>query len=192
MRCLHCALVFVPPTLFLNSAEEKAEYDLHDNHPEDPGYRKFLSRIAEPLLARLPTEGAKGLDFGCGPGPALASMLEEAGCRVALYDIFYYPDQRVLNQHYDFITATEVFEHLHQPAAVINRLWQCLVPGGCLAIMTKLVVDREAFSGWHYKNDPTHVIFFSRETFSWLAHKLDARIEFVGNDVIMLTRAGAK
>ena len=83
LRCGDCALVFVPPAYYLDREAERREYDLHRNEVNDPGYRRFLSRLSEPLLQRL-TPGASGLDFGCGPGPALAHMLEEAGCLVAL------------------------------------------------------------------------------------------------------------
>jgi len=55
-----------------------------------------------------------------------------------------------------------------------------------LGIMTKLALDREAFACWHYKNDRTHVSFFSRETFTWLAAEWNAELAFVGNDVILL------
>lgn len=186
-RCERCRLVLVAPRQFLPPAEEKAEYDLHRNSPDDPGYRRFLGRLFEPLQARLPAAG-RGLDFGCGPGPALAAMLREAGHSVALYDRFYAPDGAVLEDRYDFITATEVVEHLHRPGEELRRLWALLRPGGVLGMMTKLVRDREAFSRWHYKNDPTHVNFFSRETFAWLAAELDAGCELIGQDVILLTR----
>lgn len=184
-RCQNCLLVWVPPAFFLSPEREKAEYDLHDNSTDDPGYRRFLSRLADPLMRYLDA-GAKGLDFGCGPGPALATMLEERSCRVSLYDIFYYPDRRVLQGHYDFITATEVVEHLHRPGEELARLWELLRPGGVLGIMTKRVSDREAFLGWHYRNDPTHVCFFSAETFDWWASHYGAGLELPGADTALL------
>jgi hypothetical protein len=58
--------------------------------------------------------------------------------------------------------------------------------------MTKLVIDRDAFATWHYKNDPTHVCFFSVDTFHWLADLWRAKIEFIGNDVIILEKIGAQ
>ncbi len=76
LRCNACFLVFVPPAFFLSRQAERAEYDLHRNAIDDPGYRAFLSRLAQPLLARLPP-ASRGLDFGCGPGPALAHMLRD-------------------------------------------------------------------------------------------------------------------
>lgn len=42
-------------------------------------------------------------------------MLEEAGHNMALYDIYYHPDTAVLEKQYDFMTATEVIEHLYHP-----------------------------------------------------------------------------
>lgn len=180
-------LVFVPPAWYLDAAAERAEYALHRNSIDDPGYRRFLARLAEPLVARLPA-AANGLDFGCGPGPALACMLREQGMQVAVYDPFFFPAREVLDGRYDFITATEVVEHLHRPGEELQRLWQLLRPGGLLGVMTKLVLDREAFARWHYKNDPTHVCFFSRQTWRWWARQQGAELTFIGADVILLHR----
>lgn len=187
LRCQQCLLVFVPAEYRLSRELERSEYDRHENIVDDPGYRQFLGRLFEPLVARLPA-GARGLDFGCGPGPALAHMLEEAGFQVQLYDSFYQPDQSALAGSYDFICATEVVEHLHKPGMELSRLWGLLHPNGVLGMMTKLVIDAQAFSGWHYKNDPTHVCFFSRETWQWWAREHDAELTFVGADVMLLSK----
>ncbi|MEZ5569596.1 MAG: class I SAM-dependent methyltransferase [Halioglobus sp.] len=187
LQCLNCKLVFVPAAYHLSADEERAVYDLHENGEDDPGYRRFLSRFAQPLLARLPP-AAQGLDFGCGPGPALARMLREAGCRVALYDPFYAPDARVLSRQYDFVAATEVVEHLYRPGHELARLWSLLKPGGWLACMTKLVRNRKAFERWHYRNDPTHVCFFSEATWRWWGGQQGVEPEFIGADVILLRK----
>ena len=187
LRCVECGLVFVPPRYHLNMQRERAEYDLHQNRADDPGYRRFLSRVAEPLAERV-ASGAQGLDFGCGPGPALAAMLGEEGYEVQLYDVFYYPDNSVLQGSYQFITATEVVEHLHFPGRELARLWEILESGGYLAVMTKLVLDAEAFAQWHYKNDPTHVCFFSDITWNWWAAQAGASLERIGADVALLRK----
>ena len=187
LHCECCRLVFVEPRYHLKPAREKAEYDLHRNAPGDTGYRRFLSRLATPLLQRL-APGSSGLDFGCGPGPTLSLMLGEAGHNVALFDIFYAADDSVWQRRYDFITATEVVEHLSRPGAELQRLWQHLEPGGTLALMTKLVIGRERFAQWHYKNDPTHISFFSRETFTWLCRQWRTSPEFIGQDVILISK----
>jgi cyclopropane fatty-acyl-phospholipid synthase-like methyltransferase len=174
----------------LSEAEEKSRYDTHQNDPADSGYRRFLSRTFLPMQARL-APGSCGLDFGSGPGPTLSLMFQEAGHHVAIYDRFYAPDPSVFDTTYDFITATEVVEHLQHPLAELDRLWGCLKPGGTLGIMTKLVLDRERFATWHYKNDLTHICFFSQATFRWLARRWQANVEFVDQDVVFFSVASS-
>ncbi|MDH5562540.1 MAG: class I SAM-dependent methyltransferase [Nitrospirota bacterium] len=182
--CHHCQLVFVPAAQYISEADEKSAYDHHQNSPTDPGYRRFLSRIFLPLQDRLAPE-SQGLDFGSGPGPTLSIMFEEIGHTVTIYDYFYAKNPLALQQSYDFITATEVVEHLHDPATILEQLWGLLKPDGYLGLMTKPAGDREAFAKWHYKNDLTHVCFFSRATFEWLADHWQADLEFFGNDVML-------
>src|SRR5665648_225714 len=83
-RCSVCRATFLDPAQRLSAEEEHARYRHHQNDPADKKYRRFLSKLADPLLQRLSPQ-AKGLDYGCGPGPALASMLGEAGHRVSLF-----------------------------------------------------------------------------------------------------------
>ena len=189
-RCDNCQLTFVPEQYFLSEAAEKSEYDLHLNDPADQGYRKFLSRLFIPLQELLPPQ-SHGLDFGSGPGPTLSVMFEEFGHKMTIYDKFYADLPERLKQHYDFITATEVVEHLHRPRKELNQLWKSLKPNGYLGIMTKLARDRNAFANWHYKNDLTHVLFFSHTTFNWLAEQWHAELTFIGNDVIILKHSSS-
>lgn len=186
-QCHHCELVFVPPSQYLTPEQEKAHYDLHQNSPDDQGYREFLNRLADPLITVLKPE-MSGLDFGSGPGPTLSVMLEEAGFKMAIYDIFYANDDVVLQVDYDFITATEVVEHLSKPGEVLEHLWSKIKPGGWLGLMTKMVLGKAAFSRWHYKNDQTHICFYSRETFEYLSKKMGASIQFPANDVILMQK----
>jgi len=186
-RCSGCELVFVPQRYWLNIKAEKAAYDLHENNADDSGYRFFLSRLVTPLLEKLKT-GQAGLDFGCGPGPALPALLTEHGLRVDLYDPIYYIEPAVFSKTYDFICATEVVEHLRNPDKEFSSLFRMLKPGGWLGIMTKLVIDQEAFSQWHYIRDLTHICFYSRDTFTTIARRFHVGIEFVGPDVILMNK----
>lgn len=187
LNCSTCRLVFVPRCYWLSAEEEKATYDLHENDPQDAGYRQFLSRLAVPLMERLEAR-QKGLDFGCGPGPALPVLLEAQGHRVDLYDPFYYNDPSVFDQEYDFICATEVVEHLRDPGGEFAALFKMLRPGGWLGIMTKLVMDRHAFRQWHYIRDMTHICFYSRRTVDYLAQRFDARLDIAADDVMLLNK----
>ena len=190
LRCQTCHLIFVPTKFHLSLAAEKSEYDQHQNSPTDSGYRKFLSRLFEPLQQAVSQTGklSHGLDFGSGPGPTLSAMFEEVGHIMRIYDPFYAPDKMALDTQYDFVTASEVVEHFRKPADNLDQLWSLVKPNGTLGVMTKLALDREAFSRWHYKNDPTHVAFYARETFQWLAQRWDAELEFFGKDVILIQR----
>lgn len=187
LRCGACGLVFVPSRYFLSPDAEKACYELHQNNPDDANYRRFLGRLFHPLVEKL-SSGARGLDFGSGPGPTLSRMLAEAGFPTAIYDPFYAPDAVVWRARYDFITASEVVEHLHHPRTDLDRIWTVLKPGGWLGIMTKRVLNVTAFAAWHYKNDPTHVAFFAEETFAWLAQRWSAEQQIVGPDVVLMQK----
>ena len=182
--CRNCKLIFVPSVYFLSPQAEKERYDLHVNGPEDIGYRRFLGRLFHPM-EKILSPDSHGLDFGSGPGPTLSVMFEEAGHSVAVYDRFYAPDPQVFHRQYDFITATEVLEHLQNPRDELNRLWRCLKPGGWFGVMTQLALGPERFSRWHYKQDPTHLRFFSRATVRWMADLWDAALRFVAHDAFL-------
>lgn len=184
---MRCKLVFVLPENRLSPDVEKSRYDLHNNDPNDPRYRNFLNRLFIPIREKLKA-GSHGLDFGSGPGPTLSIMLEEAGHQVSLYDSFYAPDLKVFGRQYDFITASEVIEHLHEPLSEMERLWTCLKPGGWMGIMTTRLPAPEAFHNWYYKNDDTHVCFYSLETFEWLAEHLGAKMEDASPEVVLLQK----
>jgi len=193
LNCRTCDLVFVPPGQHLTAADEKARYDRHDNRPDDPRYRRFLDRLFTPLNQRL-ARNSLGLDFGCGPGPTLSKMFEDAGHSVALYDPYYAPDKSVLSARYDFITLSEVAEHLAEPGPELDALWAGLAPGGWLGIMTKRVRDQAAFSTWHYITDPTHIGYFSETTFQWLAGRWSstgrpATLVIAGDDVVLIEKS---
>lgn len=167
-RCEDCQARGLDPVHYPDAATEHAIYMQHENHVHDTGYRRFLSKLADPLLARL-APGARGLDYGCGPGPALAAMMTEAGHRVALYDPYFQRDPLPLQAMYDFITCTEVVEHFHRPADEFDRLGAMLRPGGWLAVMTCFQTDDARFAQWHYRQDRTHVVFYRAETLRRIA-----------------------
>lgn len=187
LRCPTCAATVMAPSCWLTEAEEKAIYELHENESGDPGYRRFLAKLAEPLLERL-EPGLSGLDFGCGPGPELAGMLREAGMEMRVYDPFFHPSPEALSHRYDFLTCTEVIEHLHQPATVFQQLDTLLKPGGWLGIMTCFQTDDARFANWHYRRDPTHVVFYREQTLSVIAGQLGWELIVPRKDVALMRK----
>lgn len=114
--------------------------------------------------------------------------MEEKGFKMNLYDLYYHPQKESLDKQYDFICSTEVIEHIKDSKALLNLFLNCLKENGTIGIMTKLVSSQEAFSNWHYKNDQTHIRFFSKETFEWIAKQWNLSVHFFGKDVIVFTK----
>ena len=187
-RCSCCDLIFVPREYHLSEIDQRARYDSHNNDPGDLRYRNFFKQLLVPLLAILPSN-SHGLDFGSGPGPTLSLMLEECGHKVDLYDKFYAQNDAVFQNRYDFITATEVVEHLPNPLKDLEALVKILQKGGILAIMTEIVSPQLDFTNWYYKNDPSHVCFYSEKTFFYLANLLGLEIVTLSERVIILRKS---
>lgn len=185
IACNACGVVFVPPAEHGSVEEERRRYLLHDNRPDHPGYRAHLDRLATPLLLRVP-RGAAGLDYGCGPGPTLSLLLQERGLHVALHDPLFAPNPEALSCLHDFVTATEVLEHLRRPGEEIARMLGLLRPGGVLAVMTQLAPGDDAFAGWHYHRDPTHVAFYRAETLAFVARRHGCGLELLPDGVAFL------
>ncbi len=188
--CSCCQAVFLDPAQYPERDAESARYRLHRNDPGDPAYRAFLARLSEPLLHRL-RPGSTGLDYGCGPGPALAAMLGEAGFPTRCYDPFFFRDEEALRETYDFITCTETVEHFHRPHEEFARLRRLLRPGGWLGIMTCFLPEEENFARWHYRRDPTHVVFYSAATFRVLADRFGWACTFPRRDVVLLRQSAS-
>nr|WP_284047587.1 class I SAM-dependent methyltransferase [Guyparkeria hydrothermalis] len=164
---------------------------MHENRADDPGYRRFLAPAFR-HLAEMLAPGVRALDFGCGPDSALIAMACEQDVEMVGWDPQFHPDTRVLDHGpFDVIACTETVEHLHQPAAVFDRLEWLLRPGGRLIVQTGFVPERAAFDDWHYRRDPTHVILFRAETFRWLAADRGWRLVALDAPVAVFEMPGA-
>lgn len=186
-QCAACEAVLLDEANRLPPDREMTHYLNHENDPDDPRYRRFLSRLADPLAARL-QPGSSGLDYGCGPGPALAVMLRERGHRMRIYDPFFAPEADALGSAYDFITCTEVAEHFHEPAAEFERIDGLLKPGGWFAVMTCFRTEGDRFAGWHYRRDPTHVVFYKEETLRHVGRRFGWDCEIPAKDVALFRK----
>ncbi|MFN2260045.1 MAG: class I SAM-dependent methyltransferase [Parasphingopyxis sp.] len=170
-----------------NKDAERGHYLHHENDPADPGYRAFLDKLVAPLARQLAPR-SQGLDYGCGTGPAGAAMLREAGHHVTEYDPFFRPDRSALERSYDFILCAEVIEHFHRPAEEFDRLDALLRPGGRLGIMTCFQTDDADFAGWHYRRDPTHVVFYREETLRQIARDRRWECRIPAKDVALMRK----
>lgn len=187
-HCRACEAVMLDGRSLPSPDQELAHYLTHENDPDDPRYRRFLSQLGNPLAARL-RPASLGLDYGCGPGPGLAAMLRERGHGIRLYDPFFAPDASALALTYDFIICSEAAEHFHNPAAEFELMDRLLKPGGWLGLMTCFRTDDRRFPDWHYRRDPTHVVFYKEETVRRLGIRFGWRCEVPAKDVALFQKA---
>jgi len=66
-----------------------------------------------------------------------------------------------------------------------------LHPGGWLALMTCFQTDDARFANWHYRRDPTHVVFYREATFRHIARLLGWQCEIPCKDVVLMQKPGA-
>lgn len=166
--CPDCGLIFVPATDHLSLSDEKTRYDLHDNDADHEGYLRYLGEMADAVRTRIKPP-ARILDFGSGKNAILTTLLRETGFDCTPYDPLYSIGLDELQLRYDAIILCEVIEHLRDLPGEIAKIKHALNPGGSVFIRTRLYPPIEEFPHWWYKNDPTHINFFSYATIDKMA-----------------------
>ncbi len=184
--CNNCKLIFIETQLLPSAQEERTRYLEHNNGMQFPGYVTFLNQAIEPALPYI-NATQNGLDYGCGPAPTLSVMLKNRGIACDDYDPLFFPVMP--DKVYDFIFATECFEHFFYPAIELARLDKLLKPGGLLVVMTELWTTAEAFKKWHYVNDITHVSFFHQHTFNYITENYGfMQLKSKNNRIVLLKK----
>lgn len=185
--CDDCTLVFVARDSALSAEDERARYDTHQNNPDDPQYREYLSQVLVEMKPFI-KDKETALDFGAGRTEVLAILMTAAGLKAEVYDLYYFPREEIWGKKFDVIVLSEVIEHLSDLMGTMRRLTALLNPGGRFFIKTKLLPEsKEIFDKWYYKNDPTHLEFFTPKSLDVLSKSLglDHPI-FLKHDVVMV------
>ena len=167
-NCPNCFGLSRDPKTFLSTTAEKARYLTHNNDVNDPGYQKFVAPLVDQVTQHFNADSSIGLDYGAGTGPVIAKLLEEKAYNIALYDPFFHPNKKVLDTQYNFIVCCEVMEHFYDPYSEFKKLRALLLAGGKLICKTDLYATDLDFGNWYYKNDPSHVFIYHRNTLSWI------------------------
>ncbi|MDA3947403.1 MAG: class I SAM-dependent methyltransferase [Helicobacteraceae bacterium] len=171
-HCRACAFIFKDDEAIISTEKELKVYQQHNNTEENLGYvamfQDFIDKTITPHKEHIMT----ALDFGSGPNPVLARILERDGFVTDHYDKFFSTEKAYENKRYDLITSTEVIEHISDVQSVMAFFAQHLNAGGYLALMTQFHADdEEAYLNWWYRRDPTHISFFRPHTFKILAQQ---------------------
>lgn len=179
-HCPACTFISLDESFLLTEEEEKKRYDAHENSVEDPSYVEYFRHFIDAGVKGNSRPGGRGLDFGSGPNPVLATVLErEYGFSMDIYDPFYAPEKPFLGKKYDLVTCTEVVEHLREPMEYFRLFERLLEDDGLLAIMTSFhPEDDEAFLNWHYRRDASHISFYTLKTMERIADEVGLRIVY--------------
>lgn len=183
--CTNCTGVFVGSTAFLTPTEEKKRYDNHSDDITQQGYQNFVSPCVLAVQNSF-TDKHKGLDFGCGRSEIVAKLLQQKNYDIVGYDPYYKNNLAVFTQQYDYITSCEVIEHFNNPAKEFERLKSLLLPNAKLILQTNILQATIDFGTWWYKNDPTHVFFYTPECFQFIQQHFGfSKLEIDKNLIIL-------
>lgn len=185
-KCGNCGYIYQDEKTLLSKEAEKKIYDYHENSIEDQNYVQFLRQLLNPIIEHTKkTPPSLALDYGSGPEPVLAQLMEREGIPTKIYDPFYAPDTDWQKQQYDLIVSTEVVEHVKDLGRTLAALNEVLKPGGLLAIMSDFYDSKKDFQSWHYKNDPTHIGFLNEVSLKWIASHFQYEMNIVGGRVAL-------
>ena len=176
-HCPACELIFLDKKYFVDNADEKKQYDHHNNNAQNSGYVTMFENYLDFFWDDIKDNAKTALDFGSGPGPVLYEILEKRGLETEFYDKFYQPKKVYEGKKYDLITSTEVFEHLDNPKEILQLLAQHLNDNGVIALMSLFHTNEQKdFLKWWYRRDPTHITFFTPKSIEFMANECGLRV----------------
>ncbi len=188
--CSNCDFIFLDPLKRIPPENEKERYLKHNNSIDNSGYVSMLEDFITACITPLSYKIENILDFGCGPDPVLASLLTNKRYTVDTYDKYFFPAKTFQGKKYALITLVEVIEHLPDPLETITALRNQLKPEGLIAIMTLFRRTEDNFLNWWYRQDPTHISFFSHKTIRHLATILGMQCKIINkNNSCILTHS---
>ena len=81
----------------------------------------------------------------------------------------------------DAVFASHVMEHIpagQERIDVCNEIWRVLKPGGTFEIRVPLLVTPDGKTHWEAVADPTHVSFWTMQSFQYLSGDLSADADY--------------
>lgn len=171
--CTNCKSVFLNSEFYLSSENQKDRYLLHNNTLEDAGYKNYLEKFFEDVLTVSKIKNHTYLDYGSGPNPCLVDLVKQKYPdfeQIDAWDLFFTKDFTPKDNSYSLITCLEVAEHFENPTESFLHIKSLLKNDGILALQTQIfypeddfVKTSKKFATWWYKEDTTHVTFYSKE-----------------------------
>lgn len=191
--CPKCGFINTEKPYWLEEAYSDAIAD------SDTGYvyrnLDFAKRISR-ILKQNFDKNAKFLDYGAGYG-MFVRLMRDYGFKFQYYDLYCknlfaigleIPD----GQRVDAYTALEVFEHLEDPTAEIEKM---LKHTDTIIFSTLLRKNNfKTIDEWWYFTPETgqHISIFTKESLLELARKFDLKLYSNGKDLHVLSRKKIK
>ena len=183
-ECKTCAAKILDPQHYVSNTYEKKHYLKHNNSTSDKKYKDFLLKLIKPMKDKILTSDV-GLDYGCGFAPALADILKSYGFKVELYDPFFFPNKDVFLKKYKFITCSEAVEHFSNPYEEFDKINNLLDNNSWFGVMTSFLTKDDLFENWYYRKDPTHVVFFNKQTFKHIGFQRNWKVFFPSENIVL-------
>ena len=114
-------------------------------------------------------------------------MLCQTFLSIVLYILnpYFHKHPELLEEKYDYSSSCEVIEHFYNPSKEFKLLKYMLKKGAKLYLMSEVYDEKIDFASWYYKNDPTHVFFYSKETFEWIKKKFEFKTVSIDKRLIV-------
>jgi 2-polyprenyl-3-methyl-5-hydroxy-6-metoxy-1,4-benzoquinol methylase len=188
--CDDCGLIYKSHILNISDLEEYYEEIDYSKWEADALYPTEQAIVD--ILSKLP-EGSKILDYGCSTGRLMshltgsnqcygvevnksaASAAEEKGLKILSEDAILNSTERA----FDAIVFSDVFEHLLEPTAVLQKFTSRLKRGGLLLLCTgnaDAKACRDDVANFWYLRTPEHVCMMTRRHAEYLEQKLPLKL----------------
>ncbi|MFZ4857474.1 MAG: class I SAM-dependent methyltransferase [Desulfuromonadaceae bacterium] len=175
--CCNCGLIFTECSL--SRAQKNEHYQSQHANPFD------WLKEAEALLrlVSFAVVPRKIFDFGSGSG-FLAAAFKSLGYEVTTYEPLLHGEFKRNNYNCsnDLVILNQVIEHVEDIDSLVDNVYSVTEPGGIIfvaTLMTDAITDelsrfQEQFKKWWYKDDQTHISFFSQCTFEYICANKDS------------------
>ena len=181
-NCINCDFIFINESNINTPKNERLRYLKHNNTLDNNNYVKIFKELIEKYIICSKNKIRRILDFGCGSIPVFAKLLKDNGFIVDVYDKYFFPHKDYFKKKYDLITLIEIIEHLKNPLKELIHLKNLLNKKGLFIIKTLFHPENnDIFLKWWYKEDFTHISFFSQKTFKFLAKLLNMKLLIINN-----------
>ena len=175
--CNVCGLIFSDCFLSVEEVEKHYKDQYHNECDWGNEAAVFILWLKNFGGGSAPLLSLSFLDYGSGGG-FLAGALRKIGFKVDCYEPMLHGEfnRESYSEAYDVIILNEVVEHLEDINKTLDVVYNVLADNGLVFIKTLLTDQmindplnfQELFKGWWYKDDPTHISFFSSLTIEYI------------------------